>query len=485
MYNCINISSNTETFQYMVEYKPSEEYRYLGNLGYEDLKDECILQINPSITRDKNTWFDKEFVLSKRYLPSQYKSSKVRLYFPIFSVDTYQKGIYYAFSIGTWIHDKYVSLGTYVFNRLDICALEKIITKGHNKYYECIDFDIVDPLSLIYSDDWNDFRTKICKEVKIDGYTVNNTVSTLFCTLYPVKKVDDIYIKIDDFDGGYTSIPISTINEHLRLNLRTNVFDELRGDSPSFICEISYNSIYNDLNEYLKETYGISKYKLNYELVVGNETDLYAVISQITDKEFCKFDKNSIHNNFKNREGWKEGINIKASVSICTNDGEELLYLLSNSIPFTEDILGFFTLNDFTYRRKPLYWVDLTSINMKNYQLTIPNKIQNTTIQINKPENVKNNLIQPRFFRVNELANITIHPDVTENICLNLDAYKSLVGAFLIKIEGCSFKEIGRTNAGVVFKISGGSLPRKKSNGVYYILDENSEMITSGKYIYE
>lgn len=115
------------------------------------------------------------------------------------------------------------------------------------------------------------------------------------------------------------------------------------------------------------------------------------------------------------------------------------------------------------------------------------NVVQKTEHIIRKYDNVndaKSNIIQPVFFKVRELGNIVVHPEVTENICINLDQFKSKVNRFQIQIEGCVFQEIGRTGAGVIFKITGSVLPKSQTSGLYYILNENAELVTNGNYKY-
>ena len=80
---------------------------------------------------------------------------------------------------------------------------------------------------------------------------------------------------------------------------------------------------------------------------------------------------------------------------------------------------------------------------------------------------------------------MVFHPAVVENICINLDQYKAKVDKFVLKLEGCSFTEIGRTSAGVIFKIDGRSLPNMITSGLYYILNSSGELVTTGKYMYE
>lgn len=102
-----------------------------------------------------------------------------------------------------------------------------------------------------------------------------------------------------------------------------------------------------------------------------------------------------------------------------------------------------------------------------------------------RPDDYKANIIKPVFFRSRDLGNLIVHPEVTEQICINLDAYKSKVNSFILQLEGISFPEQGRTAAGVIFKIIGNRLPKSKTSGLYYILSQDSELVTTGKYTYE
>jgi hypothetical protein len=121
---------------------------------------------------------------------------------------------------------------------------------------------------------------------------------------------------------------------------------------------------------------------------------------------------------------------------------------------------------------------------MEFINYTVVNKIENNILQIERPNESKSNIIQPVFFRVKETEFLTIHPAVTENISINLDDYKSKVKNFILQIEGCTFKQIGTNSYGALFKVVGSNLPKNMPTGLYYILDENYELITTGKYKY-
>jgi hypothetical protein len=85
---------------------------------------------------------------------------------------------------------------------------------------------------------------------------------------------------------------------------------------------------------------------------------------------------------------------------------------------------------------------------------------------------------------VNDSELLTIHPAVTENVCVNLDDYKSKVDTFSLQIENCRFNQIGANQYGIIFKVVGATLPQEATEGTYYILNEDYELVTKGKYKY-
>lgn len=123
--------------------------------------------------------------------------------------------------------------------------------------------------------------------------------------------------------------------------------------------------------------------------------------------------------------------------------------------------------------------------NMEINNIRIASKTEQKVVEMTSRSDSKSNIIQPVFFRVRELAQIIVHPEVSEAICINLDSYKSQCERFYVKIEGVSFAEIGRTESGVIFRIQGNLLPGSQSFGTYYILNENADLVTTGRYVYE
>jgi hypothetical protein len=117
---------------------------------------------------------------------------------------------------------------------------------------------------------------------------------------------------------------------------------------------------------------------------------------------------------------------------------------------------------------------------MEIKKFDVVNIIENKVVSVERPQDYKTNVVKPIFVKVQDTDTIRLHRNVTENISINLDAYKNKVSSFVIKIGDMNYYEIGRINSGIVFKIVGSSLP--ENDGIYYILNESGELVTSGKY---
>lgn len=496
MYTNINITNNSDQFKYIIEYIPSSWDKEC-NIDYLNgvmINDEFAEQISftyneQNYIKYNNHWYSVNEKPSNQFIPKISKLNTIRIYFPSFSVDTYHTGHKYALTVNTWICGKYVVLGTYIINRYDSHAVygdKKIL---NDNYYECIDLPILDPLSLIYSDDWEEWRRNICGEAD-DKYMINTDGVILCCSLHPVIPAEVGYMKLSGYDGGQNHINFQDHNYQLVLNASTNITKSLNSNErPAISLNLQFNKYYKgSLEEYLFETYGLSGCKIKYELVIGNENDVYVLLeSELLDlTDSYKFDKDKIcEYNFDNGDGWKPGIYIIGSVNIVDSNNESVLYLLSNEIPFTEDILKYFIKTEFIDDKgKIINNVKLKNVNMNLININAVNKTENRIIKVDNINDNQNNIYQTVFYRVSDSTDIIIRPSINENICINLDMYKHLVKSFIIQVEGVKFAEIGRSKSGIIFKIIGGKLPKKNNSGQYYILNQDSENITAGKYTY-
>jgi hypothetical protein len=125
--------------------------------------------------------------------------------------------------------------------------------------------------------------------------------------------------------------------------------------------------------------------------------------------------------------------------------------------------------------------VDLNDLNMEIKKFDVVNIVENKVVMLENPSEHKSNVVKPIFVKVQDTDAIRLHRSVTENISINLDAYKNKVSAFILKIGDMNFYEIGRINSGIVFKVIGTNLSTQ-NEGLYYILNNDGELVTTGKY---
>ena len=492
--------SDSGQYKYVIEYIPNDisvksDVNYLSGITLNNINIEDIIFMdqNTSYIREYNHWYklnNSDVTASNSNVPSLPKSCTIRLYFPDFSVDTYSKNHKYALTLSTWICGKTIILGNYIISRVDALACPTETTFFNEKYYEYIDLNIVDPVSLIYSDEWSEWRRNVCGEAN-DPDTINSVGSCLYCSLHPVMEVEEEYLKLDGYVGGQSSVNLFEHGkEFLNLNISTNIARSLENciESPAFELNINFNNIYKgSLKEYLLETYGINDCILKYELIISDGEDVYTMLTspelgpETTTYVFTKEELEG----FENGSGWKPGINVIGSVEIIS-DEESIITLLSNRLPLSENIVRYFIKTDFYDKfGHKINNVNLESVNMDFLNINVVNKTENKIIKIDRPGDNKANIYQTVFYRATDASSIVIHPEINENISINLDQYKHLVSSFILQIEGIKFVEIGRLKTGVIFKIIGSKLPKKLTRGQYYILNQDYDMVTSGKYIYE
>ena len=487
MFTNINIIGNGDSFKYIVEYQST-------NL----VSNSISYTVNNSRIQSENTisFWDGEVSYLKQYnnwiiptgTPSQYampeegcKLGEIRLYFPTYSADYIDNNIEYSLTAYTWINGKPIVLGSFIFDRSQAIAGDSVKKFDSIQYYEVINFNIIDVRQLLYSDDWKNFRIELCGEKN----STNIDASIIYFALDPIEKYGDSYVKSSNFSGGQNSINLfKKAQDKMSLHLSSNTSNPLGfSSSPELQLEVKFNDVYEgNLDEYIEETYLTTDYQIDYELVIGNEDNIYLILEKDGDhSNVCTFSKSEITaNNFSSWSGWEAGIYVVGSANIILNDST-VLTLMSNKLPLSQNLYRYYVKG--TMNTLPNY-VKLEYINMNLYNINAVNKIENKVIKLSRPSDSKSNIIQPTFFRTTELSNIMIHPAVTETICINLDQYKSKVDTFILQIEDICFEEIGRTSAGILFKVVGKKLPNKISEGSYYILDQNMEMVTFGKYKY-
>jgi hypothetical protein len=483
MRNIINIKGNDQTFKYLIEYLNGSDMSDGQDIKWKfNNKDILLFEGDTKHYRYKNEWYHTDFTeMSNQYIPTNTDVSTVRIYIPEHSVDTYARNVKYALTANTWVNGVKINLGTMIFRSIDTLAVNDAIKDGNNQYYEYIDMDIIDPYDIIYSDRWDRFRKSLCNE----PVNVNNTGALLNVSLYIVEDYENKFIIKDGWVGGYNTFNIcNESTEYMKLNLSPSL------NPLGWKFNLTLNSQYDWLLTYLNETYGIniSHNDINLEIVLKSKDSIipgpkttYNGFEQIMSWDYIKGynteGRTGFYEVFKSWNNFEDGWFVVGSLNITMND-DEILNVISNQVPLTQEIFKYFVESE----KQTSKIIEPKDMEIINYNVV--NKIENRIVQIERPDNSKSNIIQPMFFKVKDSEKLTIHPAVTENICINLDDYKSKVKEFKLQIEGCIFNQIGVNHYGVIFSVTGSSLPNKISEGTYYVLNEDSVLITTGKYKY-
>lgn len=455
MYNNINIKYNDKLFTYAFKY---DKLDTINNYNYVY----CNVGDNIYIYNDEFPPYIKQNNSYMKYngesIPIEKGNdefSNIKILFPLYSIDTYKDNIKYAIEIYTNFNGKKIYLYSDVINRCDALACNKVLKIYGNTYMEYIGLNLYFPEQFI----------------NIESVFLSVNISI-------VEEIDNKYYDLSGCNSGYNFIDLNKNKDKLNFSISCDALTYTESGISNINCNIQYNSLFASLKEYINEYYGFKNPSMKIELVIKD--NISKNIIKIIDKKFddlidtYKFDILEFQ---LSKEQFLEGLSIMGSLYILSDD-IEMIYIISNEIPLTQELLSYFLISG------PRS-INLNNIDMNIYNINTVNKTINNVVKMNTPEESKNNIIQPVFFKALDLANIVIHPAISENICINLDQYKSKVKYFMIKIEGITFNEIGRTTSGVIFNIKGNYLPQTILSGNYFILDQDANVITNGKYNYD
>lgn len=504
----LNIKKENKILSYLVGIKDTTAVSHgaYGVLPYGDTV-QLFRQdgIHKNVSHKSNLWVVDNQTHMNEHVPQIVDQKKVVLYIPNYSIETFNiDGLKYVLTAYTYINGYRVVVGEYIADINNAIANDVSFRYKGNEYSTKIEFTIVDPSVLTYSDDWSMFREMVCGEVS----GTNNTGSVLSIDLNVVEKGINGYIESTVFTGCSGSIPF----QHY-------VYDSMVAELKCFgdvELDLHFNDVYeNDIHTYIAETYGFDENVfLVYAMAIKDKENVYfmappqvynlteqpCAVSHIWERQV--FNNGGIQNWMWYTDGlFAQGVVYVVHLSQDSLDQiqdptstwdptnwEDLLdheypiiTLRSDEIPLTKDVFRYFLPTPLTEVKR----INLDNVHMHDYNVSVVNKIQRNTVTINRPDDYKANIIAPVFIRSTQLNNLVIHPEVTENISINLNKYKSMVEIFHIRIEGVEFIEIGRTDNTVIFRIEGALLPNEASKGNYYILNEKMEMVTMGNYIYE
>ena len=161
----------------------------------------------------------------------------------------------------------------------------------------------------------------------------------------------------------------------------------------------------------------------------------------------------------------------------------------SPTVLFTKDKLKY-TINEQQYTRLSIKKkeTDIDDMNKENF-----NFISNINCRIVKSNDdkrqIQKNSVQPRiiykpiFFKVQDLQNIVLRSNMSQNIGISLSSYVNKVDEFILSIGENKWHESSRTSSFVIFNVNSKLI--KEATGKYDILTSDNEYLSTGNYTIE
>lgn len=161
----------------------------------------------------------------------------------------------------------------------------------------------------------------------------------------------------------------------------------------------------------------------------------------------------------------------------------------SPTVLFTKDKLKY-TINEQQYTRLSIKKkeTDIDDMNKENF-----NFISNMNCRIVKSndgkQQIQKNSVQPRiiykpiFFKVQDLQNIVLRSNMSQNIGISLSSYVNKVDEFILSIGENKWYESSRTSSFVIFNVNSKLI--NEATGKYDILTSDNEYLSTGNYTIE
>jgi len=479
------------TDKYMFEYNPADSTSEIGSYYFElhcsnnEISNEVsaltIPQTTNIIKSDNEWYYETPSNMDINNIPK----SRLRLYFPQYSVECNLPKAIYMLTASTHIHGRYINLGCYKFKKIDALACSPRTFGSSTQYFEYKDFELPDLYSILYKDCGENIRQQLGCPV---DFISKDPVINL--SLYVVDEVGDKFIKSDQSHSGQNSIIIKEPNY-----LSSTISYEFDNDI-KLSFDVDCDESFSDVSEYIQKTYDVNNVYTYFRYVIMDENDIYYTDFkyELSTSDHIEFDvEESREFFFTDWNSFKPGLIIRGSVSfIDANEWSEESLESGEFVPFITIFTNRILLDQELYAKLlidssecpiKIELNDDMNVQVINQIKQVESPIQHT-VQI---ESSKSKLIQPVFFQTKNIGDVTIHPNVTENIAINIESlntYKPYVSRFNVQVEGVVFKEIGRTTNGIIFKIIGKNLPKEVDSGTLYILDQNLELVTTGLFNY-
>ena len=487
MLSHINIKMGDDLMPYGVEFRDwgstsdGQGFKYFYD-AKQDAYQLCSKNEH-SLKRNVNEWTDVDYSSctdDNLPLPTLLETCTMDVMFPEWSVETYYKNYLYNFTASTFVNGKKIILCSVLLDRHNALAVKGVKKTASTRFYESIRLVIPDPWDIAYSEYWKDFRHDVCGE----PLDINNTGSIITIELHPLSIANDgSYMPFSHAAGGMNVMTLSNHgNDYMKARMA------LRNDENGLriTASVIYNNEYgDDFEDYLRETYffvGDNNIRSDWHLYLKDNTELYADVAMTVDPEtpslaYAYGDELGVNS----WSYFKEGLSMKCIGDFFISENEDpFLTLVSNELPVTKEVFSMIAVDD---ALNGLRLINLTDIeNMNIYEIRAVNKIKTEVVNVQRPESYSS-IIKPVFIKSTPVSAISIKSGVKQTIGVNLAKYKSMVDVFYLRLAGIDFPEIARQGDIVMFTVDSIELEDTDADGEALILDQDKNLVTTGKYI--
>lgn len=344
----------------------------------------------------------------------------------------------------------------------------------------------------------------LMKEYVKNPYSIPEMI-TLNVTLYPWKAISDNGI----FTINKYAKPASCyFEDDFKMSIKPS-FEFING-TISLVGRFCYPQSFSSIESAWQKIYGtdFSKYKLlsekakNYEDIEEILGDSFEMVKYtcIVSSDYAS--KNIIHKEISYSDKvddflfpmkdlfsrWSQ-VPDNVYIKLIMEDRAIGKNCCSPTVLFTKDKLKY-TINEQQYTRLSIKKkeTNIDDMNKENF-----NFISNINCRIVKSndnkQQVQKNSVQPRiiykpvFFKVQELQNISLRSNMSQNIGISLSSYVNKVDEFILSIGENKWHESARTSSFVIFNVNSKNI--KEISGKYDILTGDNEYLSTGNYILE
>jgi len=316
----------------------------------------------------------------------------------------------------------------------------------------------------VYADNYDEYSDYL-KETKLDKYFKELEKTELTET--------DLYFTRSYYKRNYTGFDENTItNKNLK----------------DYWLDMKKKTMIEEIEENIDSKIDF----LGFRVLIASDKDFKNIVFDNSVKiSFNDLDDFAFHLNniFDSWDEVHKGLYVAKVIFIDRFLGTQII---SNTVLLTNEWIKYM-IDSFDYRitafdNKDIDNFDINYIyddNMDycfidNIKCVVEKTNDNTDIVDVKSSNEPRLLYKPIFYKTNELQNLRIRKNIKQKVGINLAEFMTKVETFKLLLNGNEYVESGRNDVYVIFNIKGDGFTT--SNGIYDIIDQDDEYISSGNY---